>query len=60
MMSHNGICRLVCEEIKDDQDIVSGPWWHIFPDPIRWGALHILDDYRGNIRLFAFMVALLI
>jgi hypothetical protein len=38
--------------------ILDSPGWHIFLDPIRWGALHILDDYRGNIRLIAFMVAL--
>jgi hypothetical protein len=38
--------------------IVDAHGWHLIIDPIRWGALHILDDYKGNIRLLAFMVAL--
>jgi hypothetical protein len=60
MMSHDGICRLVCPEIKDDQAIQDRVWWMLPFDLMRWGALHILDDYKGNIRLIAFMVALLI
>lgn len=59
MMSHNSICLLIAPEIED-RAIYNRVWWMFLADPIRWGALHILDDYRGNIRLIAFMVALLI
>lgn len=59
MMSHNGICLLIAPEIED-RAIYNRPWPMIIVDPIRWGALHILDDYRGNIKLIAFMVALII
>jgi hypothetical protein len=40
--------------------IVDAHEWHLIIDPIRWGALHILDDYKGNIRLLAFILALII
>jgi hypothetical protein len=59
MMSHDGICLLIAPEIED-RAIQNRVWWMLPLDPIRWGALHILDDYRGNIRLIAFIVALLI
>jgi hypothetical protein len=49
----------MCPEIED-RAILDAPGWHLMTDPIRWGALHILDDYRGNIRFIAFIVALLI
>jgi hypothetical protein len=47
-MSHNGICLLIAPEIED-RAIYNRVWWMLPFDPIRWGALHILDDYRGNI-----------
>jgi hypothetical protein len=59
MMSHDGICLLMCPEIGN-RAIYNRVWWMLPIDPIRWGALHILDDYRGNIRMIAFIVALLI
>jgi hypothetical protein len=40
--------------------ILDAHGWQLMTDPIRWGVLHILDDYRGNIRLAAFVVTLLI
>ena len=54
MMSHDGICQLMCPEIGD-RDIENAPDWHLLIDPIRWGALHILEQYRMKLRTFAFL-----
>lgn len=54
MMRNDGICQLMCPEIED-RDIEDANDWHLLIDPIRWGALHILNDYRAKIRLFSFL-----
>lgn len=54
MMRDDGICQLICPEIGD-RDIEDARDWHLLVDPIRWGALHILEQYRAKIKVCAFL-----
>ena len=59
MMSHDGICQIMCPEIED-RAIIDAPSWHLLIDPIRWGALHILQHHRAKIKIAVFLILLLL